>query len=85
VVKQTFNRLDWQMDERLMRWAAYRHPRKTRHWRRCRYWRQEGMRLVFSDGKKRLRGYAEVSIRRHVKVRGEKSPYDGIGCIGEHV
>ena len=77
VVKRTFNRLDWQMDERLMRWAAYRHPRKTRHWRRRRYWRQEGMRLVFSDGKKRLRGYAEVSIRRHVKVRGEKSPYDG--------
>lgn len=33
--------------------------------------------MVFSDGKHELNGYAEVPIVRHVKVRGEKNPYDG--------
>ncbi len=34
-------------------------------------------RLDFSDGKANLAKYADTHIRRHVKVRSAKSPYDG--------
>lgn len=77
VAKRTFNRMDRLMHRKLMGWAAHRHPNRTARWRFRRYWRRRGLRMVFSDGKHDLNGYAEVPIVRHVKVRGEKSPYDG--------
>ena len=33
--------------------------------------------MSFSDGKNTLIGYVDTPIVRHVKVRGDKSPYDG--------
>jgi len=33
--------------------------------------------MGFSDGKNTLIGYVDTPIVRHVKVRGDKSPYDG--------
>jgi len=33
--------------------------------------------MIFSDGENTLIGYADTPIVRHVKVRGDKSPYDG--------
>jgi RNA-directed DNA polymerase len=33
--------------------------------------------MVYSDGEHTLTHYAETIIRRHIKVRGNKSPYDG--------
>ena len=33
--------------------------------------------MGFSDGKHTLIGYVDTPIVRHVKVRGDKSPYDG--------
>jgi len=77
VAKRTFNKLDREMHARLMAWAAHRHPNRSHRWRYRRYWRQRGLRMVFSDGERVLNGYAEAPIVRHVKVRGEKSPYDG--------
>jgi len=77
VAKRTFNKMDRLMHRKLMGWAAYRHPNRTARWRFRRYWRRQGLRMVFSDGKHPLNGYAEVPIVRYVKVRSEKSPYDG--------
>ena len=77
VAKRTFNKLDKLMYWKLMCWTAHRHSHRSYRWRHHRYWRRRGLRMVFSDGKHTLNHYAETPIVRHVKVRGEKSPYDG--------
>jgi RNA-directed DNA polymerase len=77
VAKRTFNRLDSQLHYQLYRWATYRHPHKTEGWRYRRYWRQQESRMAFSDGVNTLALHTETSIRRHTKVRGGKTPYDG--------
>jgi len=77
VAKDTFNKMDKLMFKKVMGWAAYRHPNRGYRWRYRRYWRRRGLRMVFSDGTHTLNHYAEARIVRHVKVRGEKSPYDG--------
>jgi len=77
VAKRVFNRLDSQLHHQLFRWAAFRHPNKTNGWRYRRYWHERGSRMVFTDGVSTLALHAETSIRRHVKVTGEKTPFDG--------
>jgi RNA-directed DNA polymerase len=77
VAKRTFNKLDKLMYWKLMGWTAHRHSHRSYRWRYHRYWRRRGLRMVFSDGKHTLNHYAEAPIVRHVKVQGEKSPYDG--------
>jgi RNA-directed DNA polymerase len=75
--KRTFNRMDYQLHWKLCKWAKWQNPRKSHQWRKHRYWRREKNRWDFSDGKANLAKYADTHIRRHVKVQGTKSPYDG--------
>ena len=77
VAKETFDRMDEQVFHKLYRWARFRHPRKTGGWCVKRYWKRKGERTNFGDGTAWLVKYADTSIKRHVKVRGGKSPYDG--------
>ena len=77
VAKRTFSTMDYQMSHKLARWAQRRHPTKKAGWRFRRYWRRGASRMGFSDGKNTLIGYVDTPIVRHVKVRGDKSPYDG--------
>jgi RNA-directed DNA polymerase len=77
VAKRTFNKMDHLLYWKLMGWAAHRHPRRSRRWHYQRYWRRQKGRIVFNDGKYTLNYYAKTPIVRHVKVRNEKSPYDG--------
>ena len=42
-----------------------------------RYWQQVGTYMTFSDGTSSLARYSDMPIKRHVKVRGDKSPFDG--------
>jgi RNA-directed DNA polymerase len=77
VAKKTFDWMDAQLFHKLYRWARFRHPRKTGGWCVSRYWKRKGERLNFGDGKAWLAKYADTPIKRHVKVRGDKSPYDG--------
>jgi RNA-directed DNA polymerase len=77
VAKRTFNQLDNQMHSKLARWAKRRHPHKTQAWCYHRYWRRPGTRTHFSDGTHSLLHYADTPIVRHVKVKGDKSPFDG--------
>jgi RNA-directed DNA polymerase len=77
VAKSTFSTMDYLMSHKLAQWAHYRHPQKTPGWRLRRYWRRQGTRTNFSDGTNTLVCYADTPIVRHVKVRGDKSPYDG--------
>jgi RNA-directed DNA polymerase len=77
VAKRTFSTMDYQMAHKLARWAQRRHPTKTPGWRLRRYWKRQETRMSFSDGKNSLICHADTPIVRHVKVRGDKSPYDG--------
>jgi len=77
VAKRTFSRLDSLLHYQLCRWATHRHPHKTEGWRYRRYWREQNGRMKFSDGVSTLTLHAETSIRRHTKVQGDRSPYDG--------
>lgn len=75
----TFQLLDHRVYEKLRRWAHFRHPRKARRWIANRYWEIEpGAGWVFKDRSGLgLNQHSHVPIVRHVKVRGEASPYDG--------
>jgi RNA-directed DNA polymerase len=77
VAKHIFSECDRQMSEMLFRWARRRHPHKSKSWHYRRYWRKCRGRISFSNGKSTLARHRETPIRRHVKVRGDKSPYDG--------
>ena len=75
--KRTFNRMDHQLFWKLSKWAKWQNPRKSDTWRKHRYWQRKHNRFDFSDGQTTLIKYADIPIKRHVKVQGAKSPYDG--------
>ncbi len=76
--KRTFSTLSYLTYRKLRRWAERRHPRKGGPWISSHYWRPERgpWQFATTDGL-RLFGHHQMPIRRHVKVRGSKSPYDG--------
>jgi RNA-directed DNA polymerase len=76
--KQSFSKLSYHTYLKLRRWARRRHRRKPRRWVASRYWHPETGTWNFAtkEGVK-LFGHHQMPIRRHVKVRGNKSPYDG--------
>jgi RNA-directed DNA polymerase len=79
VSKQRFSVLSHRLFNRLLRWAKRRHPKLNRHQIVSRYWLvNQGGGWVFQtkDGVT-LRQHRDTPIRRHVKVRASKSPYDG--------
>ena len=71
------------MYKKLKAWAERRHPNKSNGEVANKYWQTIGGRnWVFAtrqEGKNpmRLRSHAETPIVRHVKVKGDASPYDG--------
>jgi RNA-directed DNA polymerase len=79
VSAKTFQRLDHRLYEKLRRWAFFRHPRKGRRWVIQRYWdTPPGKSWDFRDRDgPPLNQHGRVPIVRHVKVRGQASPYDG--------
>lgn len=87
VAKETFKKVEWVLWHSLWRWARRRHPGKGSRWIIQRYWHSIGGKNVFaadtgkrmSNGKPiwlRLVNPVEISIRRHVKIRGEANPFD---------
>jgi RNA-directed DNA polymerase len=83
VSKVTYSDLDDLMYPKLKAWAQRRHPNKSRGWVSKKYWQTiNGDNWAFAtrqEGKNpmRLRSHAETPIVRHVKVKGDASPYDG--------
>lgn len=65
----------------LYAWARHRHPNKNRTWVATRYWQiRPGEGWTFRDpGDPRFTLYKHeaTKIVRHVKVRGDRSPFDG--------
>jgi RNA-directed DNA polymerase len=68
---------------KLTSWAKRRHPNKSAGWVVKKYWQTiEGENWIFAtraEGKNpmRLLKHSDTEINRHVKVKGESSPYDG--------
>jgi RNA-directed DNA polymerase len=79
VAAHVFGRLDTLVYRKLKRWAERRHPGKGHGWVARHYWRpQDTRKWVFRPASgPALARYRDVPIRRHVKVRGAASPFDG--------
>jgi len=90
VSKQTYSKLDYLIWQRIERWCLRRHPNKSATWVNHKYFKSVGDRnWVFGDKNWTLRTHSETPIVRHIKVKGEKSPYDGelgywAGRLGKH-
>jgi RNA-directed DNA polymerase len=83
VSKECYSEQDYLMYQKLEAWAKRRHPQKGGKWVANKYWQAiKGNNWVFAtkkDGNPNLRllAHADTPIVRHVKVKGESSPYDG--------
>lgn len=83
VSKETFSRLDHLMYQKLKIWAKHRHPGKSWQWVSHKYWQTVGGdKWVFAaqanaSFTEQLLKHRQTAIVRHVKVRGNLSPYDG--------
>lgn len=83
VSKKIFGKLNHLIYRQLGAWTNFRHPNKSAHWITNRYWLvDQGQGWVFAtrkEGKEkmRLKKHSETPIVRHIKVQGERSPYDG--------
>ena len=90
VSKQTYSKLDHLIWQRIERWCLRRHPNKSATWVNHKYFKSVGHRnWVFGDKNRTLTTHSETQIVRHIKVKGEKSPYDGelsywAGRLGRH-
>jgi RNA-directed DNA polymerase len=82
VSKVTYAELDSLMYQKLRAWAKRRHPNKNMGYVVNKYWQTIGDdNWVFATRKGnnpfRLLDHSSTPIVRHVKVKGESSPYDG--------
>jgi len=83
VSKDAYEYQDHLIFCKLKAWAKRRHPKKSIQWIINRYWKTiGGNNWAFATNAKsenlmRLRTHSETPIVRHVKVKGESSPYDG--------
>lgn len=83
ISKEIYAELDDLVYRKLVTWAQFRHPKKGKGWVSKKYWHTvNGDNWVFTtkgDGKNSLRllDHTRIKIVRHVKVKGEASPYDG--------
>lgn len=83
ISKEIYAELDDLVYRKLVTWAQFRHPKKGKGWVSKKYWHTvDGDNWVFAtkgDGKNSLRllDHTRIKIARHIKVKGEASPYDG--------
>ena len=80
--KSTYTAMDSRIYSKLRAWSRRRHPNQNRHWISCKYWLVgSGGGWVFAarlpDKTLRLAQHIQTPIKRHVKVQGSRSPYDG--------
>ncbi|MFM6242698.1 MAG: group II intron reverse transcriptase/maturase [Planktothrix sp.] len=82
VSSETFANCDKYFFEKLKRWAYRRHPMKNGTWIINKYWHTKGDdNWIFSTRERenpfKLAKHRDTKIIRFVKVKGNKSPYDG--------
>jgi len=74
--KKTFSKVDHLLFGSLLSWARRRHRGQGLREIVRKYWQRPGWTFGTTKGKKLLK-HDSTRIVRHVKVRGEKSPFDG--------
>lgn len=82
VSKVAYSELDNLVYQKLVAWVKHRHPNKSGEWVSKKYWHSiGGDNWVFStkkgDNFLKLIDHTRTPIVRHVKVKGEASPFDG--------
>lgn len=85
VSKEIFTKLDHLVVQRLITWGRSRHPNKGIHWVIRKYFKYKGNNpWSFATNEKglskdivHLASHKETPIVRHIKVQGDKSPYNG--------
>lgn len=79
VSKKIFSRMDYIMYEKLWKWAVFRHPMKGKIWVKKKYFKTLGKDnwRFMTNNKTYLIRHSEHVIKRHIKIKGTKSPYDG--------
>jgi RNA-directed DNA polymerase len=80
--KETYSTMDHMVYQKLRAWAYRRHSNKNHHWITGKYWLVDsGEGWVFAtrneQGIMRLFNHTQTPVKRHVKVQGNRSPYDG--------
>jgi len=76
--RRIFKKEDHLVYLKLRRWAQRRHHNKATRWVVGKYWRHGQRQWIFTTADAiTLVRHLDTPIRRHVKVRGNKSPYDG--------
>ena len=80
--KQTYSKIQHLLFWKLLRWGYRRHPNKSKTWANKKYWLTVNTdNWVFGYRKENEKSYlpkhSETKIVRHIKVKGEASPYDG--------
>lgn len=79
VSSKTFKFMDSVMFRKLWKWAVFRHPKKGNRWIKRKYFKKYGNDnwCFMTSNKLHLVRHRDHVIKRHIKVRGTKSPYDG--------
>ncbi len=79
VSKEVFGKIDNLLWKRLWRWVSRRHPNKSAQWVKKKYFPtvKETRNWILNEGEYILNRHSDVPIIRHIKVKGNKSPYDG--------
>jgi len=76
--KQTCAKMHALLCAKLLHWAKRRHPRHQIDWVTKKYWRRECGSWIFGvKTGPTLYAHDRKPIRRHIKVRDDKSVYDG--------
>ncbi|WP_069789589.1 group II intron reverse transcriptase/maturase [Cyanobacterium sp. IPPAS B-1200] len=77
--KETFTKLNHLVWKRLLRWGVRRHQTKGTNWVVNKYWKTiNGRKWEFTDGNILLKTHDKFkSGERFIKIKGNKSPYDG--------
>ncbi|MFP3032305.1 MAG: group II intron reverse transcriptase/maturase [Wolbachia sp.] len=79
VSSKIFGSVDSIMFRKLWRWAVRRHPNKGKYWIKRKYFRRYGNDnwRFMTDNETHLIKHRDHAIKRYVKVKETKSPYDG--------
>ncbi|MGN6421560.1 MAG: group II intron maturase-specific domain-containing protein [Pseudobacter sp.] len=72
--KETYSKMDQLMFWKLYRWAIKKHPKTSRRRVVAKYWKNW---KFCTKGGYRLNWHTDKKIIRHIKVKGNRSPFDG--------
>ncbi len=76
--KRLFTKADTILLAQLRSWAKGRHPDKSMQWVVHQYWQTHPPHWVFTTAQgETLQRHADTPIQRHIKVQGQRTPFDG--------